>query len=271
MSERATLLDSLSLLRRYLAISMRAQLQYRAALIMQGLGQLFVTGIEFVGIWALFARFGSLRGWSLREVGLLYGMVDVAFALADAAARGFDVVGDLLKSGELDRLLLRPRSTVLQLVGHQLRLIRAGRLAQGAAILVWAGAAIAWTPARLGLLVLAIAGMGALFFGLVVLQATSCFWTVETLEVWNAFTYGGNYAAQYPMSIYRPWFRTLFTAVIPLLAVGYLPALAILDHADPLGLPEVGRWLGPLAGFVFLALSLWIWQLGLRRHASTGS
>src|SRR5215470_17271903 len=120
--------DRLALLGCYLAMSMRSQLQYRAAAAMQALGQLLVTGIEFLGIWALFARFGSLRGWTLVEVGLLYGMVDVAFAVADTAARGFDVVGDLLKSGELDRLLLRPRSTELQLLGHQLRLTRAGRL-----------------------------------------------------------------------------------------------------------------------------------------------
>src|SRR5262249_7281132 len=144
-------------------------------------------------------------------------------------------------------------------------------LIQGLAILVWAGASVAWTPLRVALLLFALAGMAALFFGLVVLQATSCFWTTETLEAWNAFTYGGNYAAQYPMSIYRPWFRLFFPAVVPLACVAYLPALAILGRADPLALPEAARWLGPLAGFAFLALSLCAWRLGLRRHASTGS
>jgi ABC-2 type transport system permease protein len=117
----------------------------------------------------------------------------------------------------------------------------------------------------------AIAGASCLYLGLVVLQATSAFWTIETLEVWNAFTYGGNYAAQYPMSIYRPWFQKLLTFVVPLLCVGYLPALAILDRPDPLGLPVVLRALGPLAGAVFLGLTLAAWRLGLRRHASTGS
>ena len=265
--------DALALLRRYLAISIRAQLQYRAAFVMQTTGYLLVTGIEFLGIWALFARFGSLRGWTLAEVALLYGLIDIAFAVADAASRGFDVVGDLLKSGELDRLLLRPRSTVLQLVGYQLRLMRIGRLSQGLIILVWAAhaAAIVWTPARVALLLASLVGITCLFFGLVVLQATSCFWTIETLEVWNAFTYGGNYAGQYPMSIYRPWFRRFFTWVVPLCAVGYLPALALLDRADPLGLPEVLRWIGPAAGVVFLAVTLQVWKLGLRRHASTGS
>ena len=68
-----------------------------------------------------------------------------------------------------------------------------------------------------------------LFLGITVLQATSTFWTIETLEVWNAFTYGGNYAAQYPMSIYGRWFQRFFTAVIPLALVSYYPGARFLD------------------------------------------
>ena len=62
----------------------------------------------------------------------------------------------------------------------------------------------------------AIAGGVCLFIGLIILQATSAFWTTESLEVWNAFTYGGVTMSQYPLSIYRPWFRRFFTFVIPL-------------------------------------------------------
>ena len=32
---------------------------------MMALGSLVISVIEFVGIWALFARFGNLRGWTL--------------------------------------------------------------------------------------------------------------------------------------------------------------------------------------------------------------
>src|SRR5262249_8869791 len=99
------------------------------------------------------------------------------------------------------------------------------------------------------------------------LQATSAFWTIETLEVWNTFTYGGNYASQYPMAIYRRWFRWFFTAIVPLACTAYLPATAILDRA-PL---DVVHALAPAAGVIFLALSLAAWRLGLRKHASTGS
>lgn len=266
--------DALGLYVRYLAIAVRAQLQYRASVAMTATGQLLLTGIEFLGIWALFDRFGSISGWSLAQVALLYGIADITFALSDALFRGFDQVAPLIRSGEFDRILLRPRSTVLQLMGKELTLARSGRLLQAVVILVWASqsAAIDWSGAKLALLFAAIAGGVCVFGGILVLQATSAFWTIEALEVWSAFTYGGNAASQYPLSIYRPWFRRFFTAVVPIACVGYFPALAILGMPDPLGSPPLFRWLAPLAGPAFLFLAFQVWKrIGLRKYQSTGS
>src|SRR4051794_16066988 len=186
-------MDSLRLYLRYAGVSVRAQMQYRASFLMLASGQLLITGAEFLGIWALFHRFGSLRGWRLAEVALLYGCVNVAFALADAFARGFDSFPSLVKSGEFDRLLLRPRGTALQVAAQEVVLMRAGRLLQGGLVLGWAAGAvgIAWSPAKVALLSAAVLGAACLFYGLFVLQATFAFWTVETLELMNTVTYGG--------------------------------------------------------------------------------
>ena len=260
-------MDALALYVRYLAISLRAQLAYRATFAMKTIGHLLVTGVEFFGIWALFARFGNLAGWTLPGVALIYGLVDVAFSVSDGLSRGFDKLDVLLKQGDFDRMLLRPRSTVLQLLGYELQLMRIGRLTQGLAVLIWASRSFAWSSGSVALLVLAIAGTCSVFVGLVVLQATSAFWTIESLEAWNALTYGGNYASQYPMSIYRTWFRRFFTAVVPLAATAYYPACAILGRS-PL---DTWHVLAPLAGPAFLALSFAVWRVGVRHHASTGT
>jgi len=259
--------DALALYGRYVAISLRSQLVYRATFMMMTVGHLLVTAIEFFGIWALFSRFGTLGGWSLREVALIYGVADIAFAIADATGRGFNKFDRILKAGDFDRMLLRPRSPVLQLLGYELQLLRIGRLSQGIVVLAWAGSALAWTPATAALLLASILGTTCAFLGLVILQATSAFWTIESLEVWNAFTYGGNYAMQYPMAIYQRWFQRFFTVIIPLALTGYYPARAILGR-DAIGAIHV---LGPLAGVAFLAVALGVFRIGVRHHASTGT
>lgn len=265
--------DAIRLYRRCAAASVKSQLQYRTSAMMTTLGMFLITGSEAIAVWSLFDRFGQVRGWRLPEVALFYGIVSITFALCDSVTRGLDNFAQTVKSGEFDRILLRPRSTVLQLLGQELTLRKVGRLVQGAAVLGYAFAAgnIAWTIGRAALLGIAIASGICVFLGILVLQATSAFWTVESLEVWSSVTYGGVTMAQYPLAIYRSWFRALFTYVFPIGCAIYFPGVAILGRADPLGAPPIAGWLAPLAGPVFLAACLQVWRIGVRHYRSTGS
>lgn len=264
-------MSGLRLFARYVGTSVRAQLQYRASFAMLALGQFLITLVEFAALALLLERFGQIRGWRLPEVAVFYGLVSVAFALAEGAARGFDNLPSLVKSGGFDRVLLRPRPAALQVAGHELQLLRVGRLAQGLVVLGWAVHALG-TPWRAWQWLLAawtVAGGACLFYGLLVLQATTAFWTVESLELWNIVTYGGVEAAQFPLTIYRDWFRRVFTWVVPLGCIAWLPGCALLGRL------EAGpRWwlvAAPGVGFVFLAASLAVWQVGVRHYTSTGS
>jgi viologen exporter family transport system permease protein len=268
-------LNTARLYSRYIGISVRSQMQYRASFVMMAIGHFWITGIEILLIWVLFDRFKMLGdGWRLPEVAMFYGMVHVAFAIAEAVGRGFDTFPGMVKSGEFDRLLLRPRSTVLQVSARELQVMRIGRFAQGLIVLLWAAGAleVQWTLARAGLLLFAVFGGACLFGGLFVLQATFAFWTVESLEVFNTVTYGGVETASFPLSIYDKWFRRFFTFVVPLACVSYFPALGILGRDDPaLGSPAWFHWLAPLIGVSFLFVMLQFWHFGVRHYRSTGS
>jgi ABC-2 type transport system permease protein len=201
-------------------------------------------------------------------------MISVSFAIADFLTRGFDMFGaHFVKTGNFDRILLRPRSAALQLIGYDFRLARVGRLAQGLLVIGLATAALSlqWDAPKLALALWTVAGGVALFFGLMVFQAVLAFWTVESLEVMNVLTYGGVQAAQFPLSIYAGWFRTFLIFIVPLGCVAYFPVLAILGKPDPLGAPDWLLPLTPAAGFAFLALSFLAWRFGVSKYTSTGS
>ncbi len=265
--------DSLRLYLRYLGISIRSQMQYRASFVMLSIGIFFTTATEFLATVALFDRFGSLRGWTLAEVALFYGMANIAFAISEGWARGFDTFAGMVKSGDFDRVLLRPRSTAMQVAGQELQLVRIGRLTQGLFVLVWSAIAlrIPWTPGKIVLLIASIAGGACLFSGLFILQATLCFWTTDSIEIVNTMTYGGVETARFPLTIYRDWFRRFFTFGVPLACVTYFPALVILGRPDPLGTSRLFQSLAPLIGFGFLLVTLRVWQFGVRHYRSTGS
>lgn len=267
-------MNAVRLYGRYVATSLRAQMQYPGAFLATSLGAFASTITDFIAIWALFARFRKIEGWQFGEVALLYGVISVAFAFADALTRGFDVFGEyFVKTGDFDRVLVRPRSTVLQLLGYELRATRLGRLAQG--VVAWTvGAqltAIDWTWAVWATLAFAVLGGIALFSGILVLQATLAFWTVESLEIANTLTYGGVEASQYPLDIYARWFRNFLTFVVPLACVCYFPVASVLGRGELVGLPVWLMRVAPALGFVFLGVSLWIWRFGVRHYTSTGS
>ena len=271
---RAPVSNSLWLYGRLVSQSIRSQLQYRLAFVLMAFGEFITSVVEAVGIWALFERFGSLGQWTLPQVAFLYGLVNCAFPISEALARGFDIFGkEFVKTGNFDRLLLRPRTTVLQLAGHEFKLQRVGRLIQGLVVLGWAiwMLEVDWTVGKVLLLLITLISGVIFFYALFILQATISFWTTESLEMMNTLTYGGVETAQYPLAIYRGWFRQFFTYVVPLGCISYFPTLAILGIDDPLGSSLLFQVLSPGAGFVFFALALGAWRLGIRHYTSTGS
>jgi len=267
-------MNAASLYLRCAMASIHGQLQYPGTLLSIGIGNLMATATAFVGLWARFDRFGEIQGFVFSEIVLFYGFVQGAFAVASMTTRGFEVFGtEFLRRGDFDRVLLRPRSTVLQLFGHELRLSKAGRLVQGACAF---GAAIALLPRSLtivdtALLAFAFTGAVALFGGLLVIQATLSFWTIESLEALNALTYGGVEAAQYPLSVYQAALRRILFYAVPLAAVTYHPLLIVLRHPDPLGGPAWLGYVSPLLGWAFFVAAIGLWGVGVRRYTSTGS
>ncbi len=258
---------------RLIAYSVRAQFAYRLSFSALAVGGFVSTGAEFVAIYFLFRRFHQVGGWNVHEVAVLYGVVSLSMALPDLTSFGFEQCGTLVRKGDFDRLLLRPRSTALQLAGREFALRRLGRVAQAALVL---GYGLRSRPAPLAvtdlaLLAWAISGGVAVFLGLFVIEAAISFWTLQPLEVMAILIFGGVETSVYPMQIYGRWLRRLFLGFVPIATVSYFPVLAVLHKADPLGLPDSLRVLSPLAGGLFLAFSAFIWHLGVRRYASTGS
>src|SRR5215467_7065282 len=161
-------MNALRLYCRYIDLSFRSQMQYRVSFLMRSFGHFLVTGSEFLGFVALFNRFGQINGWTLPQMGLFYGMISLCFAMSEAAQRGFDIFPNLIKSGDFDRILLRPRSPAFQVLGQEFQLMRVGRFTQALIVLIWSAKRldVQLTVANLTLLLIAIVGGVCLFSGL---------------------------------------------------------------------------------------------------------
>ena len=271
----ATLRHNLDIYRRLVGAQIRSQAQYRVAFFVDVLGTALSLGGFFLSIALVLQRFGALGGWTLGEIAFLYGLLETSFGVMDMIFSGFDprAFGERVRRGTFDQLLLRPVNITLQVFGDEFLIRRLGRIVQGAAILAYAVAAtdLVWTPGKIAYLPFVLFGMLAFFGGLFIIGATITFWTIESIEVVNIFTYGTSELISYPMNIYPTWLRSLFTFIIPAGLLNYYPALYFLDKPDPFGLPGFTRFVAPLAGMAVLAVALAFWRFGLRHYQSTGT
>ena len=60
-----------------------------------------------------------LVNYLLPGFALFYGVTQGSFGIAEIIGRGFDTFSDMIKSGDFDRFLVRPRSTTLQVAGRE--------------------------------------------------------------------------------------------------------------------------------------------------------
>lgn len=262
--------SSIRLYFRLVGVSFQSQMQHRASLFMLAFTHFISTFADIFGIWVLFDRFKAIKGWTFEELALIYGIMHMGFAIAEAMARGFDRFSQIVRNGDFDRLLLRPLGTLFQVATREVQMMRIGRFLQGLVVLAWGFRELQFSFFSYQSLAIlfAIICTAALFCGLFVIQATLSFWTTETLEIMNITTYGGVETGQYPISIYPKSFQWFFTFIIPLGCVAYYPIATLLKHET---LPLWFGLLLPAAGLIFLYFACQLWKIGVNHYQSTGN
>jgi ABC-2 type transport system permease protein len=264
--------DGLRLYRRLVGARIRSQLQYRTSFALDVLGMFLITFLDFGAILVIFSNVPELGEWSVAEVALLYGIGGIAFALTDMVIGHLDELSESIRTGNFDLVLIRPRGTLFQVITSDFQLRRLGKAAQATVVLLYALSAldIAWTPQRVGMLVLAVLSASVIFGAVWVAMICIVFWTVEGRETANAFTYGGMFLTQYPVNVYDQWLRRFFAFVVPMAFVAYFPALYVLDKPDPLGLPQFLQFISPLVAVAVAAIAAAVWRTAVRHYRSAG-
>jgi viologen exporter family transport system permease protein len=264
--------DAVVVWSRLVSAGIRSQLQYRTSFALDFLGAFLIAFLDFLAVLVIFHNTPRLGAWSVHEVAFLYALSSIAFAFTDLALGHLDLFPQLIRDGNFDILLVRPRGTLLQVIAQDIQLRRLGKAAQGALVLVYALSSLHldWTPARAAMLAAALVSGVVIFASIWILFACIAFWTVDGGEFTNAFTYGGNYLAQYPIDIYGTWVRRFLAYLVPVGFVCYFPSLYILDKPDPLGLPRVLQFLSPAVALAAALVAGSAWRICVRRYRSAG-
>ena len=258
---------------RLVSARIRSQLQYRLSFAINVAGTALVSFLDFLAILIIFQQVDALGEWSAAEVALLYAIASISFAITDLVIGHLDLLPKMIREGEFDLILIRPLGSLFQVVASDFSLRRLGKAFQGGVVLVVALAhlEIDWSVGRVAVLAVAIAAGAVIYAGVWIAFSTITFWLIDSQEVANAFSYGGNFVAQDPVSIFGPWLRRLVLFVVPIAFVSYFPALYVLDKEDELGLPTALPFASPLVALGTLAAAGLVWRVAVRHYRSVGA
>lgn len=253
---------------KYISIHLKSQMQYKSSFFLSIFGQFLVSFTVLLGLFFMMNRFKTVDGFTLQQVLLCFATVLMAFSLAECFARGFDLFPSMLSNGEFDRVLVRPRGIVFQVLAQKVEFTRLGRLTQALLVFCYAipTSGVTWTFDKIFTLILMIFCGMTVFFGLFLIYAAITFFTIEGLEFMNVLVDGGREFGTYPYSIYGNGIVKFLTFVIPLALIQVYPLLYILGKTN-----SKLYMLSPLAGLLFLLPAYALWRFGLGRYKSTGS
>jgi ABC-2 type transport system permease protein len=254
-------------------MGIRASMAYRVSFAMLTVSQFLTTFVDFVAILVMFSNVSSLGGFDLAEIALLYGVSSLGLGVADLLVGNCERVGRRVRDGSFDVMLIRPVPALVQVATDDFSLRRLGRIAQSVLVLGWAVVAVdaSWSAPRVAMLLVSVVSGVVIFSAVFVLGGAFQFWSLDSAEVANAFTYGGNYLTQYPLTIYPGQVVKAITFLVPVAFVNWYPVLYILGRGVPGDLPNLLRFASPVVAALMAGVAYAAWTSGMRRYQSTGS
>ena len=252
---------------KFFSIHFRSAMTYRSSFFLSCLGHLLITTNVFLSVAFLMDRFESVGGYTLPQLSLCYAVILAGTSLAECFARGIDAFGRILSQAQFDRIMLRPRPLLFQVLCQDMKPTMFARLLQAAVMLGWAvgSGAVVWTPVKAIVLALMILCGAGVFFGVYLVNACVTFFTLEHIEALNIFMDGPREYGKYPFGIYGKPVLIILTFLVPLALVQHWPLQYLFDRGP--------AWYGllPIVSLVFLIPCGLLWRLGVRHYRSTGS
>lgn len=250
-----------------LAQDLKSKMSYRADLIIATVGMIFTNISGAVSFWILFRNFPSINGWSYYEMMFLYGSSLVSLTPVQCFFDNNWSLRQYVYSGDLIKYCFRPINLFFYYQSEVFDIKGLGQLAFGIGTLIYSCSKIGlvFTPLMLLKMIIFLMTASLIMIALQNAAAATCFWIQNSFYVLDLVFRFKDYA-KYPVTIFSPVFRFIFTFVMPIAFIAYYPSLVMLRPDEV----PILSWLSPIIGIAFFLISYKIWMFGAMKYSGTG-
>jgi len=250
-------------------LHLRVALEYPTNFWIASVAMVLGEGTTIGFMWVLFRQVPMIAGWQFWEVLLLYALITLQTALGGFLCSGFWNIPQYVRSGQFDKMLVRPLSPLLQMATLHLDFRNIGRLVISLFILSQAiyTLPLMWGAWQIAFFAATLVGSTLLLNAIFFVPRCLVFWTLsDTTRIadwlWNFIDF-----AKYPLNAYTRPIQFVLTWMIPLAFITYYPVAVLLGKS--LAQPWIG-YFTPCAGPIAAVFAMIVWRRGLARYQSTG-
>lgn len=258
---------NISLYLSLLKVSLKEILIYRIDCIVGIFSQLVVQLVSLVFMFVVFQNTENIAGWNFKQILLLFGVTRIAIGISGYCFDGlYDIGPKYIKSGEFDKILLRPVHPLISIIGDSREFVSIADVILGLILTICMLIQLSIPiTALLIIKILFFSIIGALIIGAInTIFSISSFWTYRSNEVIWSF-YRMYTFTEYPITIYNKFIRILITIILPFAFVAYYPTMAYLGFNSYL------IYLSPIVTIILWIVAIKLWNLALNKYRSTGN
>lgn len=253
----------------FFKMHLKVMMEYRTDFYIGVASVFFVQGASVFFVKVVFDHIESIQGWTYYEVLFIYGIALTGRSLEHIFFDSLWIIGwNYIRSGQFDRLLVRPVNPLFQIIAERVQQDGFGHLIIGLFVL---GTSmhhldIVWGWPDFLMLAVMIVSSGAIFMSINLFFATLSFWMVDSFPIMLA-VHGLNDFARYPLTIYNKGIRFLLTWIIPYGFTAFYPSAYFISHS---GYRSTALW-SPFAAAAACVIAYLFWKKGLKSFTSTGT
>lgn len=263
------MLKELKLYPKYVSMSLRSGLSYKADSIIMMISFALTEAVSLMTIYLIVGSVPQFGVWTFATLAFLFGFTLVPKAIDHIFTDNLWILAYwAIRRGELDIYLTRPLNPLYQFIAGTFKWDGIGELLVGIVVMsIFAPqTAIVWTASGVfGLLVCGVLGIFC-FTSIKLLFASLAFW-VKNAGIFLNTVYSLSNYAKYPVRYMGKAFASIMFYVIPFGLFLYYPVECLVTGEN---IWWAALW-SAIAATVMLALAFFMWHTGLKRYESSGN
>ncbi len=254
----------------YLQRAIKSRLEYKKDAVV-GIFSFLVTNVlQFLSLMFIIRSIPNLNGWSMYELGFLYGFTMMPRAIDHLLTDSLWYVGHwYVRGGVMDRFLIRPVNVLFQVIAEIFQPEAIGELLLGLALLIVCGTKIEmnWSVGSVVVMIVATVFGALIFTAIKLITCSVAFWTKRSGHLMS-MTYNVSEFARYPIDIYHPAIRFVMTYILPFGLIITMPVTILLKGTYN---PWIVSCTIIICAAVLSAIGCFIWCMGLKNYESSGN